>query len=318
MGRTVTDAAWRYVYASVRGTGHLDTNLPCQDASSVRQSRNTRDEPILILAASDGAGSATHSQEGSHLICEEILKLLEIRFNDADFRPGNGYGTELTRQLRGLLITRSEKLGCGLRDLACTLNVAVLLPDWAWFLQIGDGAIIVQQSIADPLEVVFWPDNGQYANQTYFLTDVLDGHVHTRLDERHLERVSLITDGVQTLALLLDERLAHRPFFLPMFRTVEAAPDEGTLAHRALMPALARFLDSHSVNARTNDDKTLVLASRVWTQPQKEVVSVAPEPAEDDGLLVTGPLHLGAVETLLAAQPESLHNPAFEERPEPA
>ena len=281
----MSDAAWRYVYTSVRGTGHLDTDLPCQDASLAHQAINSADEAFLILLASDGAGSAARSEEGSQLVCEEALKLLEYRFTSAEFRPGEDYGVEIVHQLRGLLTTRAEELGCALRDLACTLTVAVILPDWAWFLQIGDGAIIVQPSTAEPFKVVFWPDNGEYTNQTYFLTDVPDEHVHTRLTERAFGRVSLITDGLQTLALMLAERRAHPPFFLPMFGTVEAAPDEGELAHQALVPALSRFLDSRPINARTNDDKTLVLASRVQPQVQG---AVPPEEAEDEGLLVTG------------------------------
>ncbi|WP_407541682.1 PP2C family serine/threonine-protein phosphatase (plasmid) [Deinococcus radiomollis] len=276
----MTDAAWRYVYTSVRGTGHLETDLPCQDASLVHQAINSADEPLLVLLASDGAGSAVHSEEGSQLVCAEALKILEYRFTSVDFRPGDDFGAEVVHQLRGLLTTRAEELGCSLRDLACTLTVAVLLPQWAWFLQIGDGAIIVQPSTGEPFEVVFWPDNGEYANQTYFLTDVPDGHVHSRLAERSFERVSLITDGLQTLALLLAERCAHPPFFLPMFGTVEAAPDRGEAAHRSLVPALTRFLDSGPINARTNDDKTLVLASRV----RPAVILGLPE---DIGLLVT-------------------------------
>lgn len=259
----MTEAAWRYVYTSVRGTGHIDANLPCQDASLVHQAINSQDEPLLVLVASDGAGSAARSEEGSHLVCEKALTLLEYRFTAADFRPGEEFGIEVTHQLKELLITRAEELGCSLRDLACTLNIAVILPEWAWFMQIGDGAIIVQPTPADPFEVVFWPDNGEYANQTYFLTDVPDAHIHVRLDERPIERASLITDGLQTLALVLAEQRAHPPFFMPMFGTVEAAPDEGERAHLALTPALSQFLDSRPINARTNDDKTLILASRV-------------------------------------------------------
>ncbi len=315
----MSDAAWRYVYTSVRGTGHLESNLPCQDASLVHQAINSADEPILVLVASDGAGSAARSEEGSQLVCEEARKLLEFRFAAADFRPGEDYGVEIVHQLKGLLITRAEELGCTLRDLACTLNVAVLLPDWAWFLQIGDGAVIVQPSPADPFEVVFWPDNGEYANQTYFLTDVPDEHVHSRLDERAFGRVSLITDGLQTLALKLAERRAHPPFFLPMFGTVEAAPDEGEGAHHALVPALARFLDSHPINARTNDDKTLVLASRVQLPAQ---AGVAPDPtAEDEGLLVTETHRPEVAELLLAddmaGEAEPALTAALEGRPEP-
>jgi Protein phosphatase 2C len=124
----VSAAAWRYVYTSVRGTGHLEAHLPCQDASLVHEAINSADEPLLVLVASDGAGSAARSEDGSRLVCDEARKLLEFRFAAADFRPGEDYGAELTRQLRGLLVTRAEELGCRLRDLACTLSVAVLLP----------------------------------------------------------------------------------------------------------------------------------------------------------------------------------------------
>ena len=61
----MTDAAWRYVYTSVRGTAHLDTNLPCQDASLVHQAINSADEPLLVLLASDGAGSAAPRRAAS-------------------------------------------------------------------------------------------------------------------------------------------------------------------------------------------------------------------------------------------------------------
>ncbi len=266
----MTGAAWRYVYTSVRGTGHIGSDLPCQDASRVLLAINSQDEPLLLLVASDGAGSAARSEEGSRMVCEEVVKFLALRFNAAEYRPAGDLGVEIAHTLRGQLVTLAEDLGCSLRDLACTLSVAVLLSDWAWFMQIGDGAIVVQRSVADPFEVVFWPDNGEYANQTYFLTDVPDAHVHTRLDERPLDRVSVITDGLQTLALVLAEQRAHPPFYLPMFGTLEAAPGGGEQAHRVLVPALSGFLDSSGINARTNDDKTLILASRVPTAvPEK-------------------------------------------------
>ena len=314
----MSGTAWRYVYTSVRGTGHFESDLPCQDASLVHQAINSADEPLLVLVVSDGAGRAARSEEGSQLVCEEARKLLEFRFAAADFRPSEDYGAEIVHQLKGLLVTRAEELSCTPRDLACTLNVAVLLPDWAWFLQIGDGAVIVQPSPADPFEVVFWPDNGEYANQTYFLTDVPDEHVHSRLDERAFGRVSLITDGLQTLALKLAERRAHPPFFLPLFGTGEAAPDKGEQAHQALVPDLARFLDSHPINARTNDDKTLVLASRVHL-PVQTVVALEP-PAEDEGLLITEPRRPEPAEALLTheAEPAPALVAALEERPEPA
>ncbi|MFC4452329.1 PP2C family serine/threonine-protein phosphatase [Deinococcus sonorensis] len=290
----MTASAWRYVSSSVRGTAHVEHGLPCQDAHQVREAVNTQDEALLLLAASDGAGSARHAERGSRLVCEEALKLLELRFADADVRPDQHFGEEVVQQLRQLLTTHAEEQGCGLRDLACTLLLAAVLPGWAWFLQVGDGAIVTQALPAPdteplPFEVVFWPDNGEYANQTYFVTDVPEPHIHTRLVEGEVQRVSLITDGLQPLALAFSERQAHSPFFAPLFGTLEAAPDAGETGQRALQPALNQFLNSPALNARTNDDKTLVLASRRVARP----MAPEPEPTQPDDdtadLLLTGP-----------------------------
>ena len=278
----MTEPAWRYVYASVRGTAHLEIQRPCQDFSLARLAKNSSDEPLLLLAVSDGAGSAARSEEGSRLACEEALKLLEHRFVGADARPSADLGLEVVRQTRHLLVNRAEELACELRDLACTLSVAVVLPTWAWFLQVGDGAMVVQERRADELpgdfRVMFWPDNGEYANQTYFVTDVPDAHIHSACVLGAVDRVAVITDGLQTLALGLAERRAHAPFFLPVFGTLEAVGVHGDEARRTLEGPLAQFLDSGPINARTNDDKTLLLASRMDPVPT-EPGAIPAEPA---------------------------------------
>jgi hypothetical protein len=67
-----------------------------------------------------------------------------------------------------------------------------------------------------------------------------------------------LSDGLQTMALSFAERAAHRPFFLPMFRKLRSArPGDG------LPAALHRFLESPAVSQRSDDDKTLLLATRV-------------------------------------------------------
>lgn len=171
-------------------------------------------------------------------------------------------GVALVHNLRTYLLNHAEEQGYALRDLACPLNAAALLPDRQWFLQVEDGATVIQPG-GQPPRVVFWPDNGEYANQTCFVTDVPDAHIHVAAPQEKIERVSLVTDGLQTLALSLRDRAPHAPFFEPMFRTVEALEELGTEAHTRLNRGLAAFLDSPAVNARTSDDKTLVLATRL-------------------------------------------------------
>lgn len=235
-----------------------------------------QDEPLLLIVTSDGAGSAAHSEEGSALVCEQALQWLEWRLSSGESFLTSEDGVALIHNLRTQLenYAAEEERSYTLRDLACTVNVAAVLPDQAWFLQVGDGASIIQ-SEGEPLEVVFWPDNGEYANQTYFVTDVADEHIHAKVIEGALDRIGLMTDGLQTLALVLQQKAAHPPFFEPLFKAVEGLEIDDDEAHLALQAGLKRFLNSAGVNARTSDDKTLVLCSRrtLSSEVQQEQVS---------------------------------------------
>lgn len=266
---------WRYVKASVIGSAHVGTGLPCQDHHAAKVFINGQDQEVLLLVTSDGAGSAAHSEEGSALACHHTLEWLEHRLIDGTVMLGEIDGIALVSLLRNQLQTYAEEpeRNYALRDLACTLNAAAVLADSAWFVQVGDGATVIQQGDA-PLDVVFWPDNGEYANQTYFITDVPDAHVHTLAIDGPIERVALMTDGLQSLALSLQQRAPHAPFFEPMLRAVEALDDMTSDAHQRLEAGLATFLNTPGVNARTSDDKTLILSSR---RPPPVAVALAEE-----------------------------------------
>ncbi|GAA3994071.1 hypothetical protein GCM10022631_00170 [Deinococcus rubellus] len=260
---------WRYVHASVVGTAHQETGRPCQDSHAVKAVLNGLDEPLLLLITSDGAGSAVHAEEGSALACEAALHWLEMRLSDGTDFLQEEDGMVLVQNLKTVLENYSESREppCALRDLACTLTVAAILPDRAWCLQVGDGAIVVQSPSA-PFEVVFWPDSGEYANQTYFVTDTPEEHVHTQLLPRPLQRVALMTDGLLGIALSWQQRSAHAPFFEPMFQAVDALLGIDSPDHHTLQTSLHAFLESRSVNLRTSDDKTLILSSRVMVDTE--------------------------------------------------
>lgn len=267
---------WRSIQASVMGTAHVGTGQPCQDSHVLKVLTTGRDEPLLLLVTSDGAGSAARSDEGSREVCQETLRWLELRLSDGDQFLTVEDGTVLVHNLRTHLQNYAEESERDylLRDLACTLNVAAVLPEQAWFLQVGDGAAIIEHG-GQPMDVVCWPDNGEYANQTYFITDVADEHIHTHVIEGQIDRVALMTDGLQAIALSLQKRAPHLPFFEPLFQALEAVETVGTKSHQQLQAGLARFLDSPGVNARTSDDKTLVLSSRRPAPP-------VPLPPEQD------------------------------------
>jgi hypothetical protein len=256
-------AVWRYASASVQGTSHVDSGFPCQDNALTAVVQQANDEDVLIIACADGAGSARFSQEGSALACVavigEVSDYLE-RHALSSVAPSNVEQWYLG--VNATLAERAQELSAVPRDMACTLLLAVLAPDVTVFAQIGDGAIVASDEANDCYIPIFWPQSGEYANSTYFVTE---SEALVRLQivverDRTVREVALFTDGIQTIALRYDTKAAHTPFFRPMFARLRDEP-RGHAAE--LSQALGVFLQSPKVNERTDDDKTLVLATRI-------------------------------------------------------
>lgn len=283
---------WRYIAASVRGTSHANGDLVCQDSSLVR-TVHTRAGPVLIACVSDGAGSASHSEIGSAWACETLAD--EI----SDYLASGRLPCEATRadadtwcvNVHRCLVARAEEAGVTPRQLACTLMGAAVSPIGAVYVHIGDGAIVV--NAGEEYVPIFWPQNGQYANMTYFITEAEAlTHVQFAVSANPPNEVALLSDGLQALALKFDSKSAYSPFFRALFSPVRAEPAGES---QRLTRALEAFLDSEKVNARTDDDKTLVLATRlapsargatresgVEVPPSHSVAEIASQPTESD------------------------------------
>ncbi|ULH17300.1 protein phosphatase 2C domain-containing protein (plasmid) [Deinococcus sp. KNUC1210] len=275
---------WRVVGASVRGTAHVQSGTECQDASLWRLVHSVQGVPVLLLTASDGAGSAAHSAEGAQLVCAALLDELERLTRHDGFALEGLDAHALLAGLRAALERQATEQGYLLRDLACTLLAGVVVPGAAWFMQVGDGAIVMQDE--SDLRLHVWPDSGEYANQTYFVTDVPQGHVHEAVYSGDWRRVALLTDGLQGLALSNAGRAPHAPFFEPVFRTLELAQDGWP---EYLGSGLKQFLDSPAVNARTSDDKTLLLACALDVPEIGSDAPVMPDHQDADLRTEAGP-----------------------------
>lgn len=248
---------WKTVHGSVAGTSHETAGTPCQDACRVRQLQFGEDY-ALVVACSDGAGSAKHSEHGSALICEQFVAIATEKLSAghrlADFSRETAL--EWCARIRDVMKQLANELNCEFRDLAATLLGVVLSPECACFIQIGDGAIVAQYS--GLYDVVFWPQSGEYLNVTNFLTDddfdtKLD---FSRLPASDVSGVAVFTDGLERLVLQYSERTVHIPFLEPLFESLASRDAE------SLMEPMRTFLSSQSINERTDDDKTLILALR--------------------------------------------------------
>jgi len=250
---------WKFVGASVIGTSHAELNLPCQDNCHVENLSIVDGADYLLCLVSDGAGSAKEGGQGAKLACATakasiVATLLKHRAAALDESMVEAW----INDIRCAIAETASANALTPRDYACTFLGALITPGKAVFFQIGDGAIVASSS--EVQGVVFWPDSGPYANMTHFVTedDALI-HLHVLITNSRIEEVALFTDGIQRLALSFEQLSPHTPFFDPMFKALRSQNPAncGSLNER-----LADFLNGAQINSRTDDDKTLILASR--------------------------------------------------------
>jgi hypothetical protein len=249
--------AWKLLLGSAAGTSHERNGDGCQDyAHGVVVIGD--ESPVLVAACADGAGSASQAALGARLACLGFIRLVceVLRDGVAMRQLDASRALAWHDKVRGLLSLEAAVRNVELRDLACTLLTAIVGQDRAVFSQIGDGAIIYAEG--GGYHTAFWPQTGEYASTTFFLTggDFAD-RLAFRVLEQRIDELALLTDGLQPLALHYASCTVHGPFFEPMFGKLRRSPDVA-----ALEAPLMQFLTSRAVNDRTDDDKTLILATR--------------------------------------------------------
>jgi hypothetical protein len=245
--------AWQVVAASTVGSRHAAAERPCDDANA-----HWQDAGGLVLLAADGAGSAPRAADGARSAVAaaqaEAIGLLGAVSSDDHDATRAGL-TRLLVAAREALVARAAEDHAAPGDLATTLTVVLLASETVAVAQVGDGAVVLRRA-AGQFELLVGPEHGEYVNETTFLTSdaYLDSAQIVVADARGVSGVAAMTDGLHVVALDLAARAPHPPFFEPLFGFAagDGAPDQD----------LAAFLGSELVCARTDDDKTLVLAVR--------------------------------------------------------
>lgn len=251
------ESSWKLLGGSVIGTSHERLGESCQDyAHGVVVFAGM--SACLIIACADGAGSASHSFVGAKAACLGFIRFASERLRDGlslqEIGPRQMF--DWYARIRGQLSLEASLRNLDIGDLACTLLTAIVGDEAAVFSQIGDGAIVYREG--ERFATAFWPQNGEYANTTFFLTSPgFEEKLAFRALGQGVEELALLTDGLQPLALHYASRTVHAPFFVPMFDSLRRSTDIDGLEN-----PLKEFLKSKPVIDRTDDDKTLMLATR--------------------------------------------------------
>ena len=250
---------WRVFSASATGQRNVDQGADGQDASHCLVTGD-----VLVAVVCDGAGSAQEGRTGANFVARELAEHLSNSLN-ADRRlldlhaEGSArlevFIRDAIEAVRGRLADHAASSEFALHDYSCTLVGCVATPGGACLFHIGDGFAIVQGAAGE--SVISRPENGEYADETYFVTDE-NWKDHLRLTSLAAPDrgclIGLMSDGTAPFAV---DR-ARSGFFRPFIDPVAAHLREATAPNGN--EALQNLLESPRASEISSDDKTLLLA----------------------------------------------------------
>lgn len=253
--------SWRVFLASATGKRHLEEGTPCQDYGCYGLSRG-----LFVGVVCDGAGSAPESRKGAEFVAQKLVAYLPDTLADG-FQAGDlGVGASregIETVLERIRLELAEQQGVedelaggmSLRDYACTLVGCVSSQRGGLFFHIGDGFAVHRNGVSP--STISFPENGEYSNETYFVTDK-GWRDHLRLtpfvNGEGESLVGLMTDGSSPFVIDRDRTGFYKPFIDPVVNFLRVA-SESDGSH-----ALQNLLENERTYEITSDDKTLLLA----------------------------------------------------------
>ena len=255
---------WKGAHAARTGPSHAATGTPCQDRAFIACPE--RGDGTLIAAVTDGAGTSPEAGAGAETALRAAVRSLSQGLREPGQTPDllPDLLPELLAQAAASahaeLARRALAEGNPLRYYNTTLVIAVHTGETLATLHVGDGAVAAARE-GGPCELVSPPEQGEYANETRFITD--PDHME-RLRVRvetgsRWDRIALFTDGLQRMVLDYSSGSPepHHPFFETLFAWLEAQAPGGS-ARRGL----AGLLASPGVSGKSHDDVSIAAASR--------------------------------------------------------
>lgn len=194
---------------SIVGTSHIKSGIPCQDSSLFFNG-----DGFDLLIVSDGAGSAELSHIGSKTLVNGIKRLIVSTYHHV-FKPILDSKTAPTQEQITALSTLLTKHGIGLiKDLSeatdkpmdkynATLILALVGSEQMFWLKIGDGGLVIQQTNGNDEEFLYAIEDkekskGEFANETYFVSVNLPPEKIQAgvLQSQNITAIMAMSDGV--------------------------------------------------------------------------------------------------------------------------
>lgn len=241
---------WKSVHCAVQGVGHRRNGVPCQD-KTYQQEENG----VHVIALADGAGSAKLSHHGAEVVVRESSAYVLEHFQEwLDCDDGRKPKHALLKMLKTKLEEVAQEHECDIRDLASTLLLAAVDREHFILVHIGDGVIGYLDE--GTLKVASMPDNGEFANETTFVTaDGASSSMHLFKGVlKDKDAFVLMSDGTAQSFYDKRKKTLTPAIVRLMHRTC--------LLDRGVMEAKLEDSFSSLISKHTQDDCSIVILAR--------------------------------------------------------
>lgn len=248
---------WKWITAARKGTSHEKSGIRLQDALKCF-SIEKKKRSIFFAVVSDGAGSASHGGEGASIVCRRFSQAARKHLIKESLLPNNSMIDAWVDQARDSIFFAASRRNLIPRDFAATLVCVISDGEQTLIAHIGDGCAVLKNSSTNEWIAPSWPEHGEYASTTFFITDEADLKLKITRLQQPITSIALFSDGLERLALDFSEHKPYAGFFDGISRPLIQSTLTGK--DMALSSALKRYLNSEAINSRTDDDKSLILA----------------------------------------------------------
>lgn len=260
---------WKFSGASIPGRLHLQKDIPCQDRI---YSLNDRD--VNVISLSDGAGSCKYSHFGAEVVTQSICEIMANIFDDA-YENDSQIKEKIIKNILQNLVKKASEIGTNIQELSSTLLFVAVKGNKYISGHIGDG--VISYLFEDRIDILSHPDNGEYANSTYFVTssDVKDHFRIYRGEIKNITGFILISDG--TAERLYDKK--NKKFSNAAKQILEWLDDNSSSdVSKALKNNLEKFfkekiLDDCSINLMKHVEKDIYELNNMPLDLQKEFLN---------------------------------------------
>ena len=181
---------YRAAGASVIGISHIENGIPCQDKiySKIKSS-------VAAISLADGAGSCSKSEIGADVCTKYVVDFLCDNFDKTFLQNEEDIANLILSGVTNSLKKTVKEFELDIMDLSSTLLFVAVKKDKFIAGHIGDG--LIGAFDGSGCHVLSSPDNGEFANETFFITEV-NALEHFRIYKDKLKDTTgyiLMSDG---------------------------------------------------------------------------------------------------------------------------